>query len=117
MTSEHAHGWRRNVAWAEIAHRRSAMSQGSALDGSSISSTARSTMPSTKSFLFSTWLYSDIASTPSLLASLRMVSDSNPPLSASRTATVSTRFRVSRARARGFESEFDAIVTSPGPRH
>ena len=47
--------------------------------GSSISPTTTSTIPSRMSPLFWTWLYSDIASTPSAWASLRMLSDSMPP--------------------------------------
>ena len=60
-------------------------------------------MPSTRSTLFRTWRYSDIASTPSTWPSRRMLSDSTPPASARSTAARSTRSRRKgvRGRARG----------------
>ena len=64
ITRLHAQGWRKKASCAEIAYSRIATSQSSGA-GSSISPTTRSTMPSTRSPLLATWLYSDIASTPS----------------------------------------------------
>ena len=51
-------------------------------------------MPSRISPLLATWLYSDIASTPSAWPSLRMLSDSIPFSSAKATAARSTRSRL-----------------------
>src|SRR3954454_2618363 len=56
-------------------------------------------MPSSRSTLLATWLYSDIASTPTASPSLRMLSDSTPVRSASATAASSTRSRLSWPRA------------------
>src|SRR5438132_231164 len=51
-------------------------------------------MPSTMSPLFRTWRYSDMASTPSCWASLRMLSASTPSLSVRSKAARSTRARL-----------------------
>ena len=57
-------------------------------DGRSISPKTMSIMPSSRSSLLATWLYSDIASTPSASPSLRMLSDSMPLASARATAAL-----------------------------
>ena len=56
------------------------------------------------SSLLATWLYSDIASTPSSWPSLRMVSDSMPFWSARATAARNTRSLLKGARRSAFES-------------
>src|SRR3954453_14263969 len=55
-------------------------------------------MPSRRSSLFATWLYSDIASNPSVSPSLRIVSDSIPCSSARSTAAARIRSRLSGTR-------------------
>src|SRR5260370_5110069 len=62
--------------------------------GRSISLKTTSTMPSSMSSLLRTWLYSDIASMPSLAPRLRMLSDSMPSRSARPMAARRTRSRV-----------------------
>ena len=64
-------------------------------------------MPSRRSSLLATWLYSDIASTPSFSPSLRIVSDSMPSSSASWTAAPSTRSLLSGARDSGLGVDRD----------
>ena len=60
----------------------------------SISPTIRSIMPSRRSSLLATCLYSDIGSTPSSWPSRRMLTASMPCSSASSTAARSTRSRL-----------------------
>ena len=67
----------------------------SSLAVGSISLTIRSIMPSRRSSLLATWLYSDIGSTPSSWPSRRMLTASMPCSSASSTAARSTRSRLS----------------------
>jgi hypothetical protein len=54
-------------------------------EGRSISAKTTSMMPSRRSCLLATWWYSDMATTPSSWASLRMLSDPMPPRSARAT--------------------------------
>src|SRR4051794_20144307 len=58
-------------------------------------------MPSSRASLPGTWLYSDIASTPSAWPSLRMLSDSIPLWSARATAVRSTCSRFTPLRGPG----------------
>src|SRR4051794_32065811 len=95
-----AQRWRASAARIEIARCRSDFFQSSPL-GSSISAKTRSTMPSSRASLPATWLYSDIASTPSAWPSLRMLSDSIPFSSAKATAARSTASRVTPFRGPG----------------
>src|SRR4051794_11103308 len=88
-----AQRWRASAARIEIARCRSAFFQ-SPPAGRSISAKTRSTIPSSRASLPATWLYSDIASTPSACPSLRMLSDSRPDSSASATAPLSTCSRL-----------------------
>ena len=92
-----AQRWRSSTWRAASAWRRMAGFQSSPGGHSSISPTTTSTTPSSRSSLLRTWLYSDMASTPSVWASLRMLRAPMPPLSASSTAAWRTRWRVSGA--------------------
>src|SRR6266508_1388746 len=71
-----------------------AVSQSSTREGSSLSARTRSRMPSRTSSLLATWLYSDIASNPRAWPSLRIVTDSIPPSSASSRAVCRIRSRL-----------------------
>src|SRR5215211_954049 len=78
-------------------------------EGSSISAKTTSTMPSRMAALLATWWYSDMASTPSSVASLRMLSDPTPSRSARATAASRTRCLVSGIRGAGLGSVWVAI--------
>src|SRR6266540_5878423 len=104
MISIAAHGWASRTSCAEIDRRRMAVFQSVPAGGTSMSPSTRSVMPSRMSSLLATWLYSDIASTPSSCPSLRMVSDSIPLSSASATAARSTRSLLKGARRSAFEA-------------
>ena len=70
-------------------------------------------MPSSRSCLLATWLYNDMASTPSSSPSLRIVSDPIPCSSANATATCKTRSRLSGVRGFVAGSVFGAISVPP----
>src|SRR6266566_5082733 len=69
-----AQRWRDRTWRAEAARWRMAVFQPAPPEGRSISLKTRSIMPSRRSPLLATWLYSDIASTPRTSPSLRMLS-------------------------------------------
>src|SRR5437016_5683111 len=79
--------------------------------GRSISLKTMSTMPSRRSSLLATWLYSDIASTPTCSPSLRMLIEAMPSLSASSTAA---RTRRSRTSGREYATPVVAAPTDGG---
>ena len=96
-----AHRCRARTARTDIARWRMALFQPPAADGSSISANTRSIMPSRRSSLLVTWLYSDIASTPTAWASLRIDSVSMPFWSAKAAAARRTRSRLRGMRGAG----------------
>src|SRR6266699_2852416 len=89
-----------------------ALFQPPSADGSSISLKTRSIMPSSRSSLLATWLYSDIASTPTAWASLRIESVSIPFSSAKTAAARSTRSRLNGMRGAGAASGVAATRAS-----
>src|SRR6478672_6861654 len=94
-----AQGCRASTFRTEMARCRMAVRQSVSPDGRSISAKTPSIMASVRSPLLDTWLYSDIASTPSSPPSLRMLSDSIPLASANAMADPTTLSRFNRARA------------------
>src|SRR5271166_4804742 len=86
-----------------------AVFQSASPEGSPISLNTRSIMPSRRSPLLATWLYSDIASTPRTSPSLRMLSEEMPLESAKATAARSTRSLLSGDRGRVVGLAGDAI--------
>src|SRR3954453_7509467 len=95
MASEHAHGCLRSAACADSAQRRSSGSQSGSAFGSSISVRTRSTSPSRIASLFGTWLYSDMAWTPSSWPRRRIEMASRPSRSARSAAAARMRSRES----------------------
>ena len=111
-----AQGWRRSAWRADCARSRIAVFQSAPPAGRSISPKTRSTMPSRSSSLLATWLYSDIASTPTASPSLRMLSDAIPFSSAKATAAARTRSLLRGVRGFVADLDVDAISLPPGLR-
>ena len=74
-----AQGWRDRASRAETARRRIAIFSRPPA-GSSITAKTRSTMPSRSWSLLPTWLYSDIASTPTASPQLAHAEQGDPAL-------------------------------------
>src|SRR6266545_3036536 len=74
-----AQEWRNRASRIEIARWRMAVFQSAPSEGNSASLNTMSTMPSRRSPLLATCLYSAMGTTPSSLARLRMLRDSIPP--------------------------------------